>query len=106
LVTPDAARLTDLRVGSDIFFPADLRREDARFGALFFAELFFAALFFLAGPLRAALFFAALFFLAGPREDDLRAEDFLTLLRPPAFFPRLAPPRFDFLAAAMFRAPI
>jgi hypothetical protein len=95
-----------LRVGSDIFFLAVLRREDARFGALFFAVLFFAALFFLAGPLRAALFLAVLFFLAGPREDDLRPEDFLTLLRPPAFFLPLAPPRVDFLAAAMFRAPI
>lgn len=95
-----------MRVGSDIFFLAVLRREDARFGALFFA-----ALFFLAGPLRAAVFFLAapLFpalFLAGPREDDLRAEDFLTLLRPPAFFLPFEPPRDDFLAAAMIRAPI
>jgi hypothetical protein len=109
LPTPDAARVTDLRVGSDSFFAGALRREDARFGALFFAadlrELFFA------GDLRAALFLlGALFFpalfLAGPRLDDLRAEDFRTLLRPPVFFLPFEPPRDDFLAAAMIRAPI
>jgi hypothetical protein len=109
LRTPDAAFETDLRVGSESFLAAFLREEarfGARLGALFFAVVLRAALFFRAGPLLlAALFFPALF-LAGPRLDDLRAEDFRTLLRPTVFFLPFEPPRDDFLAAAMIRAPI
>ena len=62
------------------FFAADFLRDD--FFAAFFAALFGAAL-------------RALFLRAG----DLRAEDFRALF----FF---APPRDDFLAAAMIRAPM
>lgn len=121
LVTPLAALFTALREGSetlraldvrllaprfadDFFFAGAERLEDARLGAPRFAEARFGALFraedFFALDLRAAFFRVPLL-----RADDLRADD----LRGAAFFPLdffLEPPRDDFLAAAMIRAPI
>ena len=110
-VTRFAAFFTAFCVGTtDDFFAVFLRvgarrGEDLRaadfFDADFFAEDFLAPDFFAA--FLVALFGAllrlperfAVFFRAG----DLRAEDFRAL-----FF--LAPPRDDFLAAAMLRAPM
>lgn len=105
-----AAFVTVLRVGTtDDFFAVFLRAgarrgEDFRaadFFDDFFAEDFLAPDFFAAfldalfGALLRLLERLAVFF----RADDLRAEDFRAL-----FF--LAPPRDDFLAAAMVRAPM
>jgi hypothetical protein len=119
LVTRFAALLTVLRVGTTDFLAELFRFALARRGAdlraaLFFELDFFIADFlppdffaadFLAAVLRPPLFFAAARFGALARfalflrAGDLRAED----LRP-LFF--LAPPRDDFLAAAMLRAPM
>jgi uncharacterized protein YjbI with pentapeptide repeats len=93
-----ARRGEDLRAADFLdadFFDADL------FDADFFAEDFLAPDFFAAflvalfGALLRLLDRFAVFFRAGA----LRAEDFRAL-----FF--LAPPRDDFLAAAMLRAPM
>jgi hypothetical protein len=77
-------------------FADDLRPPDLR-PALFRAGPFLPALF-RAGP-------------RIPREPDLRGADpldelFLPPERAPAFLPPFEPPRDDFLAAAMIRAPI
>jgi len=70
------------------------------------AELLLAAVLFrVAAPfLAAALFFIVAFF-AEPRR---RARDFVAafFFPPPLFLPLLEPARDDFLAAAMFQAPI
>jgi hypothetical protein len=96
---------------ADFFFAAGrgalrgaVLRADARLGAAFFVARFgaaffivrFGALFFIAR--RGALFFAPLF--RALRAEDLRAPE-----RPPDFLP-FEPPRDDFLAAAMVRAPM
>ncbi len=127
-VTRVAALLTALRVGITVFFAAVFLLVAARRGDDFFAADFFAldfrapvflpevflALdfgavdFFIADFLPAPDFFDARFgallralerFAVFFRAGDLRAEDFRAL-----FF--LAPPRDDFLAAAMLRAPM
>lgn len=100
--------MTAFRVGTTDFFAEVFLLVEARFGADLRAALFlvpdrFFAADFLAPDFLAARFGAllralerfALFFRAG----DLRAEDFRAL-----FF--LAPPRDDFLAAAMLPAPM
>jgi hypothetical protein len=121
-----AALVTALRPGSGLFRDAERLRElDLR--ADFFADDFFAedfraadfdALFFRAGP-RVAL--RAGFFIpreADFREDDLRAGPLRPPdlragpLRPPdlrpvaPFLPVFEPPRLDFLATAIYRAPV
>ena len=117
-LTRFAAFLTVFRVGTtDAFFAVFLRvgarrGEDLRaavfFDADFFAEDFLAPDFFAAASRPAPVFLDALFgallrlvdrFALFFRAGDLRAEDFRAL-----FF--LAPPRDDFLAAAMLRAPM
>ena len=118
MVTRFAALFTVLRVGTtDGFFAVFLRvgarrGEDLRaavfFDADFFAEDFLAPDFFAAAFRPAPVFLDALFgalfrllerFALFFRAGDLRAEDFRALLF-------LAPPRDDFLAAAMLRAPM
>jgi hypothetical protein len=122
-VTPDAAFETVRRLGNDIlrppdFAPRDLRADDPRFDPPFLAGLERLADVLRPPDLRPALFRAGPFrpalFRAGPRiprEPDLREadpldEDFLPPERAPAFLPPFEPPRDDFLAAAMIRAPI
>ena len=95
-------RFLVLRLAADFF--------DARFGERF-AELLRAELDFLALDLR-PLDFLALdlrpppLLRAPPRADDLRAGDLRPADLRPLFFARFEPPRDDFLAAAMLRAPI
>lgn len=102
-------RLLAPRFADDFFFAGAERLEDARLGAPRFAEARFGALFraedFFALDLRAAFFRVPPLRADDLRADDLRADD----LRGAAFFPLdffLEPPRDDFLAAAMIRAPI
>jgi len=110
LVTPLAAFDTVLRLGRPMpfrllaarflvppRFAVDLRADDLRDAPRF------------APDFRAELRFLAL----APRELDLRAEDLRPddlraddLRREPPFLPPFEPPRDDFLAAAMIRAPI
>ena len=104
--TPLAAFETALRLGRETLRFGE-RFFEARFGADFFAarfagrflELLRAELDFLA-PLRPPLL------RAPPRADDLRADFFFAADFRPLFLPRFEPPRDDFLAAAMLRAPI
>ena len=119
--TPDAARLTVLRLGRESFLPLDLRAEEARFvlRPLDFRPLDFRPLDLRAArlrppPLRAVLLRPVLLRAAVLRRELLRAGPFLPLdLRAgdfrlperPAFLPPFEPPRDDFLAA-MIRAPI
>lgn len=111
LVTPLAAFVTVLRVGrrTPFRFAEDLRADDLRdearlrLDAARFAPDFRAELRFLALPRREL----------DPRAEDLRADDFRAddlraddFRREPPFLPPFEPPRDDFLAAAMIRAPI
>lgn len=126
-MTPDAARVTVLRLGNAILRPVAFLRDEARFGAAFLPALFLAGLFLavlerFADALRALLLRAGpllpALLRAGPRlprELELRepardevplAEDFRPPERLALFLPPLEPPRDDFLAAAMIRAPI
>jgi hypothetical protein len=123
-VTPEAALLTARRLGSDIlrpldfFAPRDLRAAEPRFDPLLRAGLERFADVLRPPDLRPALLRAGPFLpallRAGPRiprEPDLREADrldeaFLPPERLPAFLPPFEPPRDDFLAAAMIRAPI
>jgi hypothetical protein len=85
----------------------DFRAAEARFGALFFIpdERFVPDL--RADEARFGALLRALLFRELPaREEDLRAGAFRPPERPPVFLPPLEPPRDDFLAAAMLRAPI
>ena len=111
--TPLAAFETALRLGSETLRFAE-RFLVARFGADFFAARFAAGRFlellrfeldFFAPDLRPPLLRAD---LRPPllRADDLRADFFLAADLRPLFLPRFEPPRDDFLAAAMLRAPI
>ena len=109
----DAGRLREvvLRevVFRDDFFAEDFLADDF-LADDFFAEDFRAAdldaLFFRAGPLEADLRFI-------PRDADFREDDFRAgPLRPPdlrpdpLFLPVFEPPRDDFLATAIYRAPM
>ena len=113
LLTPVAALVTAFLVGSMDFLAAVFFLGAARFAEVlrlallrdgdFFAGDFRAADFFAADFLAGAVFFERFFGAALRaaflRAGDLRAEDFRAL-----FF--LVPPRDDFLAAAMLRAPM
>lgn len=121
--TPDAARVTSLRLGREILLPPDFREDDARFVFLpvdLRAELLrpppLRAVLLRPVPLRALLLLLALLLRAVVLRPellraapflplDLRADDF-RLPERPAFLPPFEPPRDDFLAAAMIRAPI
>ena len=99
---PTPFRLLDARFLLPLRFAEDLRADDlrdaARFAPDFRAELRFLALAPRELDLRAEDLRADDF-----RADDLRADDFR---REPPFLPPFEPPRDDFLAAAMIRAPI
>ena len=103
------------RAGADRFAEA-LRPDDVPLEA--FRPVLLRPLLLRAGPLRPALLRAGPFLPAllragprEPREPDFREADpleeaFRPPERVPAFLPPFEPPRDDFLAAAMIRAPI
>lgn len=106
-----AERLVPPRFADD-FLAVDVRLAEDRFDDARFAERLRAEPDFPALDLRPLLFRpppllrAPALLRPPPRADDLRADAFFAPDFPLLFLPRFEPPRDDFLAAAMIRAPI